>query len=129
MEAAYTIACQIEAINVYDTPVQQADRQRHRLLVVEDENPENSLMGTETVPKQTDVAWERQFAELQEAVREVRQEMQSLRQPSYLSNCSTNRVDRPAVPNHRQRAADPPRFQGDDRTLPTTKERFSEKQE
>ena len=67
-------------------------------------------MEPETVPKQTDVAWERQFAELQEAVREVRQEMQSLRQPSYFSNCSSNRVDRPAVPNHRQRAADPPRY-------------------
>ena len=46
MEAAYTIACQIEAINVYDTPVQQADRKRHRLLVMEEENPENSLMET-----------------------------------------------------------------------------------
>ena len=39
MEAAYNISCQIEAIDAYNTPVSEVSRSRHRLQVVEDEDP------------------------------------------------------------------------------------------
>ena len=68
-------------------------------------------MEQKAVPKQTELAWERQFAELQEAMREMKQEMMSHRRPTYFSNCPPNRVAQPAGQYHGQKATDQSRCQ------------------